>query len=122
VWASTALIRLNSLVFVASPHGASASAGYEAASNGSVLAGWLAGGVLAVEPCDALGEGEAALLQAVKTIASAPITASGDHLVVRDMHSSSNGSWPSRRIRASVGASDPRAVGPRAAGRGCPEA
>jgi hypothetical protein len=87
---------------------------------GASLAGWLAGATLGAElaPDDALGDGDAALLHAEKTIATAPITASGDHLVVRDMHSSSNGSWPSRRIRASVGASDPRAVGPRAAGRG----
>jgi hypothetical protein len=86
-----------------------------------VLAGWLAG-VLGGAACDVLGDGDAALLHAEKTIAIAPITASGDHLVVRDMHSSSNGSWPPRRIRVLVGASDPRAVGPQAAGRGCREA
>jgi hypothetical protein len=115
------VIFLNSPLYGAVPHGASPDSGYAAPVYGASLAGWLAGGVLGAEPwdADALGEGDAALLHAEKTIATAPITASGDHLEVRDMHSSSNGSWPSGRSRLSVGASDPRAVGPRAAGRGC---
>src|SRR5690349_22672466 len=93
--------------------------------NGALLVGWLAAVVGATDAGAAeLGDGLAAPLQAAKTIATVPITARGDHLVVRDMHSSSNGSLDRDLVacESPLGASVPRAIGPRAAGRGCREA
>src|SRR4051812_11188352 len=59
-------------------------------------AAWLAG---AVEACD-VGAGDAEPPHALNKIAITPNAASGDHLVVRDMHSSSNGSLAGmRRMR-----------------------
>jgi len=119
------LICFISPVYGATPHGAAPDSGYVIPVKGAWLTAWLAGVLGPVDGAEALddGDGEAAVLHAEKMITTLPITASGDHLVVRDMHSSSNGSLAgTRRIRVLVGASDPRAFGPRAAGRGCPEA
>jgi hypothetical protein len=96
------VIFLNSPEYGATPQGASPDSGYAVLVNGASLPPWLAGG-WALAPVDAaeLGAGLADPLQALTTIASVPITASGDHLVARDMHSSSNGSLArTRRMRA----------------------
>ena|SRR5829696_2918419 len=69
-------------------------------SYGATLPGALGAVDGAVDAVPPLGAGLAEPLQAAKTIATVPMRATGDHLVVRDMHSSSNGSLAgTRRMR-----------------------
>src|SRR3954453_748538 len=94
VFASTAVSFLNVPVYGATPHGASPLVGYEVAVNGSLLPA--EAGALAA-PELALGLGDAAPLQAVKTIAAIASNANSDHLGDRDMLSSSSSNGPPGR-------------------------
>ena len=102
---STALIWLNCPEYVAefAPTvyfgrfaQSTAVSGYDFAANAAaeppelaLAAGWLAGAFDVVDDGVTLGVEPA---QALKTITALPMTARGDHLAERDMHSSSNGS------------------------------